>query len=153
MSLKYSVKEQTYVNGKNTHSGKLISAIEEQELLGQTGYLDWNIQDYENDKNTARLKRAHSCVGIIVHKERVGIGSELMERLFDELISDDFDQLVIPRALFFSKGFYDKVIQRLKERDKILSYEVDVTVYPSHSYSTYPSLDQILIKYDILLKT
>ena len=155
MTIEYSVETQTYENKIGTRSGKLISAIEGEKLVGQTGYLEWNIEDYENnDRNTARLRRVHSWLVIIVHREGIGIGSELMERLFDEIARDGFEQLIIPKALFSSKRFYDKVISRLKEKGKILSCEVDVTVYPTYVDTPYLLFNQnVLTKYDILLKT
>jgi hypothetical protein len=159
MLIEYSIQPQICLDDyKKLHLGKLISANEDKKLIGQVGYAEWNLKkDEENGVNTAKMVRANDCLGIVTFKRFHGIGSGLMERLFEELTSDGYDKLIIEGVLPELKRFYEKILGRLKKEGKISSYNPSIREYPFLTVLTpdllfSSSFPWVYFDYEVLLE-
>jgi GNAT superfamily N-acetyltransferase len=155
------ISPQTYTEQNISYTGKLISAVENGLAIAQIGFVKWNVPPYEKDgKKTARILRYNNKFGIEVsekYRER-GIGPDLMERLFDQLLNESFERVIIEGAQPSRKGFVDTILSRLKAKGKILSYDCyPKTFYPipiQFADLSFPNaLEVIGYKYVILLNT
>jgi hypothetical protein len=121
--IQYELMPQLYESPDlMVHEGKFIVAKRDGELIGRTGYVGWNTNEYKAlGANTAHLMDLGNWPFDISSRLK-GTGKKLLERVFEELALEGYDSLVISDVPNSVRGFYDKSLQRLKDEGKLMDY-------------------------------
>ncbi len=133
LSLDYFIEPKEYADtDKQVHKGKKILAKNDGEIVGKTGYVEWNKGYYAFGGNTARLMRSdselfHIYVNAPMRKQ--GVGQSLMEKTIDELDAEGYEQLIILGATKTAKGFYDRVFEKLELTGRISSFYPTMRIF------------------------
>jgi len=119
MNIEYEVQPQTF----EEHLGELILAKIGDTIVGKTGYVQFNQKYANNNPNDALMKLIFdSPPDIIVERSmrKRGIGQGLMDKLVDQLRLKHYNTLFIAQP-DGEKRFYSKVLERLFNKEKIIS--------------------------------
>jgi len=118
MNIEYEVQPQTF----EEHLGELILAKLDDTVIGKTGWIPWNQNEFAHNglKNALMKMNLYSPPDIVVEQSmrNNGIGQGLMNILVDQLALKKYDILLIAQP-DGEKKFYGKVLERLFKKEKI----------------------------------